>query len=164
MRWEDDSIEDPYYPTEGMQDMWNAYINAARDQLVKKLRPCPRCGKMCSWGYCSESCMMGRPGLTTLYPSKEHLDRLKALVTGPAATSVKVPMEEMKLESRIWACIDCGFIWKNVRLHTPQRPECPKCETFFSTIGITWYEVTLAARNKQPGAEKVLRELAHERT
>ncbi len=70
-----------------------------------------------------------------------------------------------KLKVRIWACIDCGLIWRQPRFHSKHypRPACDECQNLYSTIEITWYEVTLAARSKRPGAEGVLQELAHER-
>lgn len=147
-----------------MKAIWEAYLQSAREQLGKKLHPCPRCGTMCSWGYCSETCMLGQPGPVTLLRPRANLARLVTNM-GPAATSIKVPMEDpVKLKVRIWACIECGLIWRQPRFNAKHVPSCDECKSLSSTFEVSWYEVILGAKTDLPGAQSVLQELLHERT
>ena len=164
MRWEDDSIENPFY-SRGYGEMakiWEAYLNSARKQIKKSI-PCPTCGKMCTWGYCSETCMMGLP---VILPTPELL---KAM-WGPTVVfdpPLDAPMKPEKLKVKIWTCIECRLVWRQPRptqnlLGLKHPPPCDECKNLHSTMEVTWYEVTLAARLKHPGAEGVLKELEHE--
>ena len=151
MRWEDDSIEEPYY-SKGYLEMgkiWKAYLNSARKQ-IKKGVPCPTCGKLNTWGYCSEKCM-------------ELWSPLQPIFDPAWETRTNVPMKPEKLEVKIWACIECRLVWRQPQFHPKYRPACSACGDKSSTMEITWYEATLAARIKHPGAEAVLKELEHER-
>ena len=110
-------------------------------------------------------------GLPVILPSP---DLLKAM-WGPTKPIFDPPLKEdrmdalfyamkpEKLEVKTWACIECGLVWRQPRFHPKYRPACSGCQNKSSTLEITWYEARLGAKIHLPGAEKVLKELFHER-
>ena len=49
------------------EELYKKWADAVRDYTKSRpaigASPCHKCGKMCTWGWCSETCMFGRPSL-----------------------------------------------------------------------------------------------------